>query len=188
SLPVPPEEQNVAVSLLKVLLGDAAPRMALHPGSSWVTKKMTPGFWAETIRALRKSRPGLGVVVSWGTEEERREAQKIRASAGGAVEPLPRLPLMSLAAVYRECRFFMAPDTGPLHLAAAAGASTVSVFLATDGERNAPSGPAHRFLQAPVYCAACLRKECERDEECRVSIRPDEAASLMAALMDGPAE
>jgi ADP-heptose:LPS heptosyltransferase len=65
---------------------------------------------------------------------------------------------MTLAAVYRECGHVMAPDTGPLHLAAAAGARTVSVFRATAGERNAPAGAAHRFLQAPMECAACLRR------------------------------
>lgn len=188
SLAIPRDHLAAAGSLLKELLGDAAPRMALHPGSSWPTKTMSPAFWSGAIRALRRSRPGLGVVISWGSEEERREAQEIRASAGGAVVPLPRLPLMTLAAVYRECGHVMAPDTGPLHLAAAAGARTVSVFRATAGERNAPAGAAHRFLQAPMECAACLRRTCDRDRECRASLRPDDAASLMDGLMGEPAE
>jgi len=187
SLPIPPEHLAAAGPLVRELLGDAAPRMALHPGSSWPTKTMPPAFWAGAIRALRRSRPGLGVVVSWGSGEERREAQEIVASAGGAVVLLPRIPLMALAAVYRECGYVMAPDTGPLHLAAAAGARTVSVFRATAGERNAPEGPAHRFLQAPMDCAACLRRTCDRDPECRASLRPDAAASLMDGLMGGPA-
>ncbi len=184
-LPVFPEDRAAAASLVGELLGDAAPRMALHPGSSWPTKKMTPGFWAEAIRILREGFPGLGVLVSWGSEEERREAVEIRASAGGTVELLPLLSLKKLAAVYLECRFVMAPDTGPLHVAAAVGAGTVSVFRATDGGRNAPQGPAHRFLQAPMPCAACLRRRCDRDPECIASVRPGEVAALMAGLMGG---
>lgn len=186
SLSIPGENLAAAGPLVRELLGDAAPWMALHPGSSWPTKTMPPAFWAGAIRALRRSRPGLGVVISWGSEEERREAQEIRASAGGAVVPLPPLPLMTLAAVYRECGYVMAPDTGPLHLAAAAGAATVSVFRATAGERNAPFGPSHRFLQAPMDCAACLRRTCDRDRECRESLRQGAAASLMDGLMGGP--
>ncbi len=77
----------------------------------------------------------------------------------------------------------MAPDTGPLHVAAAAGARTVSVFRVTDGNRNAPCGPGHRFLQAPMPCTACLRKRCARDEECRRSIPPGAAAAAMAGLL-----
>jgi heptosyltransferase-1 len=183
SLAIPRGDRDAAASLVNLLLRDASPRMALHPGSSWPTKKMAPEFWAEAIRRLREIRPGLGVLVSWGSGEERREAQEIRAKAGGTVEVLPRLPLMTLAAVYRECGFVMAPDTGPLHLAAAGGAGTVSVFRATDGGRNAPAGPAHRFLQAPMACRACLRRACDRDAECRASVSPGEAASLMSELM-----
>ena len=96
---------------------------------------------------------------------------------------LPRLTLKELAAVYRECGYLMAPDTGPLHIAAAVGARTVSVFRATDGSRNAPRGPGHRFLQAPLPCTACLRKDCERDAECRASIPAREVAEEMARLV-----
>jgi len=184
-LPVSGEDRAAAGALVRELLRDASPRMALHPGSTWPTKKMPPAFWAEAIRLLRERRPGLGVLISWGSEEERREAEEIRATAGGRVEPLPRLPLKRLAAVYRECGFVLGPDTGPLHLAAAAGAATVGVFRATDGNRNAPAGTAHRFLQAPMPCTACLRKACDRDAECRASLRPGEASQAMDALMAG---
>lgn len=144
---------------------------------------MDPGFWAEALRCLRVGFPRLGALLSWGSEEERREAQEIRGRAGDGAELLPRLSLGELAAVYRRCGFLMAPDTGPLHVAAAAGAMTVSVFRVTDGNRNAPFGPRHRFLQAPMPCTACLRKRCARDAECRASLRPDDAAAAMAGLM-----
>jgi heptosyltransferase-1 len=82
----------------------------------------------------------------------------------------------------------MAPDTGPLHVAAASGAKTVSVFRVTDGNRNAPYGPGHRFLQAPMPCTACLRKRCARDSECRKSIPAADAANTMAGLITESAE
>jgi heptosyltransferase-1 len=125
----------------------------------------------------------MGAFLSWGSEEERREAETIRGSAGEGVELLPKLPLGELAAVYRKCGYLMAPDTGPLHVAAAAGAKTVSVFRVTDGNRNAPFGPNHRFLQSPMPCTACLRKRCARDAECRGSISPGTAAAAMAELI-----
>ena len=99
------------------------------------------------------------------------------------MELIPRLTLKELAALFRRCGYLIAPDTGPLHIAAAVGARTVSVFRVTDGSRNAPYGPAHRFLQAPMPCTACLRKRCDRDAECRESIRPEDAAGAMAELM-----
>jgi heptosyltransferase-1 len=125
----------------------------------------------------------MGTLLSWGGEEERREAEEIRGIAGPGVELLPRLALKELAAVYRRCGFLMAPDTGPLHIAAAAGCRTVSVFRVTDGNRNAPYGPGHRFLQAPMPCTACLRKRCERDAECRRSVSPEALAEAIAGLI-----
>ena len=179
-------KRNAAAALVSELLGDAFPRMAVHPGSTWPTKRMPSAFWADAIVSLREKHPGLGTLLSWGNEAERLLAFEIRKMAGGAVELLPGLSIMQLAAVFRECGFVMAPDTGPLHLAAAAGAATVSVFRATDGLRNAPVGPSHRFLQAWMDCTGCLRKKCEHDRMCRESVSPEAAASLMAELMKGP--
>ncbi|HJX72573.1 MAG TPA: glycosyltransferase family 9 protein, partial [Candidatus Deferrimicrobiaceae bacterium] len=88
-----------------------------------------------------------------------------------------------LAALFRYCGYLLAPDTGPLHIAAAVGARTVSVFRVTDGNRNAPYGPKHRFVQAPMPCTACLRKRCDRDAECRESISPEDVAKEMASLI-----
>lgn len=160
----------------------ASPVMVVHHGTTWTTKRMPSAFWAGSIRALRERHPQMGVLLSWGSPEERQEASRIREESGGGVELLPRLSLKELAALLRRCGFLMAPDTGPLHIAAAVGARTVSVFRATDGVRNAPFGPAHRFLQAPMPCTACLLRRCDRDAECRESIRAEDVAIAMAEL------
>ncbi len=175
-----------AAKILAELLPGASPAVAIHAGTTWTTKKMDPAFWADAARRLRARYPRLGVLLTCGNEEERREAGEIQRAAGGAVAVVPGLALKELAALYRRCGYLMAPDTGPLHVAAAVGAKTVSVFRVTDGNRNAPRGPGHRFLQAAMPCAACLRKRCRRDAECRRSIAPEAAAAAMAELI-GPA-
>jgi heptosyltransferase I len=178
-------DASTAARIVSELLPGASPRVALHAGSTWETKRMDPAFWAGAVRSLRARFPDLGVLLSWGSGHERREAEEIRALAEGTVEILPRLSLKQLAALYREVGHVMAPDTGPLHVAAAAGAKTVSVFRATDGNRNAPCGPGHRFLQAPLPCTACLLKHCPRDAECRASIPPSAVAEALCRVMAG---
>lgn len=184
-IPNTPEEIASAEQLLFDALPGAAPRLAVHPGTTWDTKRMDPAFWAEAMRLLRGKFPSMGTFLSWGTDREREECLAIRYLAGGRVSLLPRLGYKALAAVYRECGHMIGPDTGPLHLAAVVGAKTVSVYRATDGNRNAPLGPDHRFLQAPFPCTACLRRECPRDAECRTALRAEEVAAAMAGLM-GP--
>jgi heptosyltransferase-1 len=179
-----PDDDRRAADIVRELFSGSSPLLVIHHGTTWATKKMDPEFWADVAGCLRERFPRAGVLLSWGSEEERREAEAIRRKAGRGVELLPRLTLKELAAVCRQSRHLMAPDTGPLHIAAAAGAVTVSVFRVTDGNRNAPYGPNHRFLQAPMPCTACLRKRCARDAECRQSISPGAAAEAMAELMN----
>jgi heptosyltransferase-1 len=182
-LGITPAEMSEAERLLSGALPGATPRLALHPGTTWVTKRMDSAFWAAAVRTLRERFPAMGTFLSWGTEGEREDCLAIHDLAGGRTALLPRLPLRALAAVCRACGYALAPDTGPLHLAAASGAKTVSVFRATDGDRNAPVGPDHRFLQAPLPCTACLRRECGQDTECRAALRPGGVAAAMAELM-----
>ena len=178
-----PAHGEFATRTVRELVPGRTPVVVVHPGTTWATKRMNPSFWAGAVRALHRTVPRLGVLLSWGSAEERSEAVRIREEAGDGVELLPRCTLKELAAIVRRCGYLMAPDTGPLHIAAAVGARTVSVFRVTDGKRNAPYGPNHRFVQAPMPCTACLRKRCDRDAECRESIRPEEVAGAMAELM-----
>jgi heptosyltransferase-1 len=179
-------ETAAASSLLSEALPGAFPRLALHPGTTWNTKRMDAPFWADTVRNLRGLFPGLGVFLSWGTERERQDCLAIRYLVGNGVFLLPRLGYKALAAVYRACGHMIGPDTGPLHLAALVGAKTVSVFRGSDGVYSAPRGPDHRFFQAPLPCTACQikgEKVCPRDAECRSSIKPAKVAAAMAELI-----
>ncbi len=183
-----PEEMSAAARLLEEALPGAFPRLALHPGTTWNTKRMDAAFWAQTVLLLRERFPGMGVFLSWGTEMERSECLAIRKLAGGGDALLPRMGYKALASVYRACGHMIGPDTGPLHLAAVAGAKTVSVYRGSSGEYAAPVGPGHRFFQAPLPCAACQikgEKVCPRDAECRRSIDPARVAEAMAELVGG---
>ena len=50
-------------------------------------------------------------------------------SASGKVAVLPPMALGDFAATVSACRLFISGDTGPMHIAAACGVPTVSVFL-----------------------------------------------------------
>jgi heptosyltransferase-1 len=179
--------ESKASRVLEELLPGTTPRMAIHAGTTWNTKKMDPDFWAEVARLLRGRFPRIGVCLSWGSEREKEEAEEIRTLAGGATAVLPRLTLQELSALLKGCGYMLGPDTGPLHIAAAVGAKTVSIFRGSDGKYAAPRGDGHRFLQAPLPCTACQikgNKVCERDAECRKSIPPEAAAAEMTALME----
>ena len=96
----------------------------------------------------------------------------------------PRGSLPDLVALLARVDLVVGCDTGPVHIAAALGTPTVSIYRATDARRNAPRGPQHRCLQVPLDCAACLRKHCNQDRQCSQSVSVDRVFSAVMAHFD----
>jgi heptosyltransferase I len=143
-----------------------------HMGTTWQTKFWYEDGWAELGAALSESYPGCGIMLTWGNEAERAEAERI-ASRTGSVAIIPeRLSLQRLAAVVRRVDVVIGGDTGVVHLAAAVGTPTVSYYRSSDGMRSGPRGEQHRIVQTPMECACCFETKCNRDYSCRRSINP----------------
>ncbi len=92
--------------------------------------------------------------------------------------PLPCLDLCGkttlpgLAAVASRADCFLSNDTGPLHLAAAAGAPVVGVYTCTDPARTGPFGPNAVAVRSCVWCAPSFVRRCDR-LECMAELTPD---------------
>ncbi len=172
-------------SAAEALLGDAArPRVALHCGTSWASKLWFDDGWIAVGRDLLARGMAGSLLLSWGDAAERERAERIAAAIGDAARVLPRLELKRLCAVYGACELMLGADTGPVHLAAAAGAPTVSLYRCTQGVRNGPFGPRHRILQAPLDCSKCWSGTCWRDAECTRSITPDAVLESAQCLLE----
>jgi ADP-heptose:LPS heptosyltransferase len=103
------------------------PRVLLIPGSGHPA-----GSWpAERFAAVARSlRPELGwALVLWGPGEEDLAA---RVAKEGRAELAPATDLLLLAALFERAAVVVANETGPMHIAAAAGAPLVVVW---DGSR-----------------------------------------------------
>ena len=166
----PAAAARVATQLQGLGLGPprAHPLLVLHYGTTWPTKRWRLESWqALAVRLIRELNAML--LLTWGTEDEKEAATAI-AAAGRQALVWPRGSLPELAALLATVDLVVGCDTGPVHIAAALGTPTVSIYRATDARRNGPRGPKHRCLQVPLDCAACLRKHCERDRPCAQSV------------------
>ncbi len=70
-----------------------------------------------------------------------------------------RMDIGALAALYARCRLVLGPDSGPLHIAAAVGTPSVSLFGPADPKRFGPWGSPgrHRVIWSDLPCAPCGR-------------------------------
>jgi ADP-heptose:LPS heptosyltransferase len=109
-----------------------------------------------------------------GAEVDRPLAWALRS----AIAPLPVLDLsgqttlLQLAGLARESDLFISNDSGPLHLAAAAGASVVGVYTCTNPALTGPYGPRTATVQSCVWCAPSYRKTCDR-LDCFAELNPN---------------
>jgi len=156
----------------KLLVSATSPLILMHTGTTWQTKLWFNDGWHELGLQLLQRYPSATLVFSWGNDEERERAEGLVVALDERARLLPRLSLKQFAAVLKRCDLVIGGDTGPVHLAAAAGTATVSFYRCTDGLRNGPYGMQHIIIQSPLPCTVCMRKQCEQDDECRRSITP----------------
>ena len=164
-----PSEDDEAAEAFLATLSDGLVFL-LHHGTTWETKLWHSEGWVDLGKKLLELYPDATILLSWSGEKEHEGAKEIAAGIGRQARVLPRLTLKGFAALLKKVDLMVGGDTGPVHIAAAVGAPTVSLYRATDGQRNAPRGEQHRVVQSPLSCSKCLRKSCDRDRECRMSI------------------
>ena len=146
-------------------LNDELPFALLNPGGGWPTKLWdTAGFAAVADRLWEAY--GLRSLVTYGPGEEAL-AQEIVTQAKSGKAEMYGATLKELWAVARYAKLFVGGDTGPMHIAAAAGAPIVAVFGPTSAKRNGPFANddivVERFdldCRTDCYRRACSHTSC----------------------------
>jgi len=173
-------EDDEEASLLLATLSDGLVFL-FHHGTTWKTKLWNEAGWIELGRGLLERFSEATILLSWGGDEERIVAERIAAGIGRQARLLPRLSIKGFAAMLKKVDLMFGGDTGPIHIAAAVGTPTVSFYRATDGRRNGPRGELHRHVQSNLLCSRCLKKQCDKDQNCRESITAD---TMMKAALE----
>ncbi|WP_422923900.1 glycosyltransferase family 9 protein [Singulisphaera sp. PoT] len=147
------------------------PRLVLNLGARWLTKRWPPEHFA-AIGRKAVDELGAGLIVV-GAPEDRPLIETLRAGLGPRpfLDLCGRTTLPQLAAVAAESDVFLSNDTGPLHLAAAAGAKVVGIYTCTSPEKTGPYGPRATAIQTGIWCAGS-RLKCCSNMECMDELTP----------------
>lgn len=173
------DRKSIDTLLQKQGLG-AHPLLVFHYGTTWVTKLWSLQNWCELAQKICEDQIG-DILLTWGNEEERQAALRIAEATKNRAIVWPRGTLTELVALLSRADLVVGCDTGPVHIAAAVGTPTVSLYRVTDARRNGPRGDQHRCLQVPLECAGCMRKDCLQQDECAAAITAEQA---LAAIND----
>ena len=183
-LPFGNEQREKMGQLLEETGIDAAkPLVAINPMTTWETKHWLNDRFARVADQLLDK--GMAVVFSGGPQDVQGIEAIQRAMSGKSVSLAGRTNLKELAAFYERAGVLITTDTGPMHLAAAAGTPVVALFGPTAPWRTGPFGAGHRILRAEVDCSPCLKKQCERGHACMEQITVDQVVQAALAVLEG---
>ncbi len=169
-------------------VGAPAPRVALAPFSRWPSKNWPPASFAAAGRELQK-RLGAALFLV-GTEAEAPACARIAAelSAGGGQGRIANLAgrtsLPQLGGILQAMDLLITNDSGPMHLAAAAGVPVLAIFGPTDPRRTGPFGAGHRVLRGAMPCQPCFSRQCRASAgACLRAVTPEMVAAAAEEML-----
>lgn len=160
------------------------PRVVLHPGTSgFAAFKRWPVARFGELGARLRAR-GIEPTVSFGPGEAALADAVLQAAGGGRRLDGGALGLRGLGAAYAQADVVVAADTGPLHIAAAAGAAVVALFGPKDERIYGPRATRQRIVWHDVPCRPCKLRACP-SPLCVLGVQVDAAERAVLELLEG---
>ncbi|MFL5616093.1 MAG: glycosyltransferase family 9 protein [Gemmatimonadaceae bacterium] len=141
-------------------LADERPLIAIHPASNWQSKTWLPERWAAVADALSSDHNASIVFV--GTRAEDRYVDAIMAlMRTSPIKLVGKTDLPQLCAVLSRCDLFLGTDSGPRHVAAAAGTPQITLMSSQDRpERWSFDRLEERIIRTDPACSPCYQSWC----------------------------
>jgi heptosyltransferase-1 len=137
------------------------PIALLNPGGGWATKLWKPEKFGLLADRLHQ-KYGFQSFITYGPGEEKLAEAVARASITKSARQIAS-SLKEFFALARRAEIFVGGDTGPMHLAAAAGTPVVALFGPSSARRNGPFDPTDIIVERDdLECRVdCYRRKCD---------------------------
>ncbi len=167
----------------KKLIGDttSGPLIAINPFTNWQPKNWPIESFVEFIDLVAQSRPQARFFITCAKDDP----QLARLSKENVINLSGKTDLRQLIALYEQMDLVVSGDSGPLHLAAAAGTKYIGIYGATDPKLNEPRSLAKGIIlfdnnscQLPCYI-----KDCDKDYACMKAITAKKVVDAALTLI-----
>jgi heptosyltransferase-2 len=150
--------------------------IGVNPGAAYGgAKRWLPERFAEAARelAMRES----AAIAVFGAGAERDLCAQVAGACGGT-NFSGSTSLREFIDMSAACSLILANDSGAMHIAAAAGVPSITVFGPTDETATGPVGSASKVIREPVDCAPCRLRECPIDHRCMTRVTSDRVIAI----------
>lgn len=159
---------NANAKLIDAGLPAGSGFFVIIPRARWSTKLWDDMKFIGLAKKVIAS-TGLYAVLS-GTRADATDLDSMKAAIGGkAVNMAGLLDLSELSTILSQARFAVTVDSGPMHMAVAAGTRVIALFGPTAPWRTGPYGEGNTVIRTGVECSPCFKKICN-DAQCMKAI------------------
>ena len=142
------------------------PIIAIQPFALWKYKEWGMNKYVKLIDFIG-TEYGFPILIT-GSAEERKRAEEIINKCRVNVHNLAgRTSVGEYAGLLQACSLLIGGDSGGIHIAAAVGTPTLSIFGPSSALNWAPKGPQHHVIHKDWSCVPCRQMECEHGEVSR---------------------
>jgi lipopolysaccharide heptosyltransferase II len=174
-------EEKVLALLKKLGIDPAQPWIVIHPGASAPSRRYPPELYAVVAQLL--NRKGYQIIFT-GSKSEITLVEDIRLKM--------QLPSISLAgilglgefgALLKTAPLLISNNSGPVHIAAAAGTPIVDIYALTNPQHTPWMVP-NRVLNFDVPCKYCYKSICpEGHHNCLRKVLPQQVVIAAEELI-----
>ncbi|OVE75938.1 hypothetical protein BVX97_02915 [bacterium E08(2017)] len=177
----------------QVALEGAEPRIGIVPVSRWDTKNWPEKCFVDLMKRLEQN-CGASFYLLGGKGDADVCGRIAQNFTSGVHNMAGKSSLVEMARILKGMDLVISNDSGPVHVAAAAGTPVLAIFGPTDVSRTGPYGEGHKVITAGVDCQPCFSRNCRNGNvSCLHGITPEKVAEsaqemlrLQAAYLKAP--
>ena len=166
------------------------PYIVCAPGCKAQANDWEDQNWAAFLEQLSNKLPHLRLLLTGAASDYERNQKLARSWKGrslnisGTTGPRQAVAIMVHAAMY------VGPDSGPMHIAAAAGTPCLAIFSARNPAgvwfpNGFQNGPVHHPVYHRTDCSPCGLLTCVQEQKrCILSIQPSEPLALALRILE----
>ncbi len=172
---LPPAKQETIEKIDNLLSGIDKEIVIFSPATIWKSKHWIEEYWAELLDKLS----GEYKVIFTGTANDKELIKRItsHAKTSDYLDLTGKTSILELIELCNRAKYFIAPDTGPAHIAnATQKPKIIMIFGSTGVSRTPPYGEKHSAVSTKLSCQPCFKRNCPRKDfpmECMHKITPE---------------
>lgn len=156
--------------------------VGIIPSGGWESKRCDPIKWIEICNHIQKKYQ-IQFIILWGPGDEK-DARIISDGLNPVPITGPESSFGELSALIEKCDLVIANDSGPMHVSAALGKTTLGIFGPTDPLAHRPySENSSYVIHSELHCIKCTNLVCPYKHECMLELPIEKVMKEVEKLM-----